>query len=45
MYLDEYFGNFLFGVHNPYKCEEMTRDEMEPAILQRVINVHIKSII
>ena len=36
MYLEEYFGNFLFGVNNPYRCQTVNREEIEKAILEKV---------
>lgn len=36
MYLEEYFGNFLFGPHNPYKCEKMMKDDVEQKIMKTV---------
>ena len=36
MYIEEWFGQFLFGEHNPYKSKEITKEAMEKIILEKV---------
>jgi hypothetical protein len=35
-FLEEFLGQFLFGVHNPFKSSDLSRDSMETIILEKV---------
>ncbi len=34
--LQEYIGQFLFGVHNPFKSSDLSRPTMEAIIMEKV---------
>ena len=36
MYIEEWFGLFLFGEHNPYKSKHMNKEAMQKIILEKV---------
>ncbi len=35
--LEEYLGQFLFGVHNPFKSTDLDRGTMEGSIMEKVM--------